>query len=114
MESILLGPKFVFSIILSVFKIVPWWLIVIIIVINLAVLFISPKRRRLFFPPGRRISGTVRREVFHRDGGECVECGSSKDIQYDHIIPFSRGGSDTAENIQLLCKDCNKKKGAEI
>ncbi len=52
----------------------------------------------------------VRREVYDRDGGSCVECGSSFDLQYDHIIPVSRGGATNAENLQLLCAACNREK----
>jgi 5-methylcytosine-specific restriction endonuclease McrA len=56
----------------------------------------------------------VRLAVFERDGGRCVECGSNFDIQYDHIIPFSMGGASTVGNLQILCADCNRSKGASI
>jgi 5-methylcytosine-specific restriction endonuclease McrA len=55
---------------------------------------------------GRYIPDPVKEEVFERDGGQCVKCGSTRDLQYDHVIPYSRGGSSAA-NIQLLCSDCN-------
>ena len=58
----------------------------------------------------RYISKSVRREVWRRDRGRCVECGSRVNLEYDHIIPFSKGGSNTERNIQLLCQDCNRKK----
>jgi HNH endonuclease len=60
--------------------------------------------------PSRYISDPVKEEVFERDGGQCVKCGSTRDLQYDHVIPYSRGGSNTAANIQLLCGDCNRAK----
>ena len=56
------------------------------------------------------ISSAVRREVWRRDEGKCVKCGSRSNLEYDHIIPVSRGGSNTARNIELLCKACNRAK----
>jgi HNH endonuclease/Sel1 repeat-containing protein len=66
-------------------------------------------------PPTRMaISSEVRREVWRRDERKCVKCGSQVKLEFDHIIPFSEGGSNTARNIQLLCQDCNRAKSASI
>jgi 5-methylcytosine-specific restriction endonuclease McrA len=65
-------------------------------------------------PRREAIPRAVRKAVFERDGGRCVECGSNFDIQYDHVIPFSMGGASTAENLQILCADCNREKGASL
>lgn len=62
----------------------------------------------------RHISESVRHEVWRRDQGRCCECGSKENIEFDHIIPFSKGGSNTARNIQLLCESCNAKKRDRI
>jgi CRISPR/Cas system Type II protein with McrA/HNH and RuvC-like nuclease domain len=56
----------------------------------------------------------VRFEVWRRDEGKCVECGSKNNLEFDHIIPFSLGGSNTARNLQLLCEECNRKKSNKI
>jgi len=61
-------------------------------------------------PPGRSISQETKIKVFARDGGRCVQCGSPYDLQYDHIIPFSLGGGNGPENIQILCGPCNRRK----
>ena len=62
----------------------------------------------------RNISSKVKRDVWRRDYGKCVECGSQERLEYDHIIPFSKGGSNTARNIQILCEKCNRKKHNKI
>lgn len=54
----------------------------------------------------------VRREVWNRDGGRCVDCGSRERLEYDHIVPLSQGGANTARNIELRCEKCNRRKGA--
>jgi HNH endonuclease len=60
------------------------------------------------------IPRVVQREVWQRDGGKCVECGTREKLCFDHIVPFSRGGSNTIRNIQLLCEGCNLSKGNRI
>ncbi|MBF6620794.1 MAG: HNH endonuclease [Patulibacter sp.] len=56
----------------------------------------------------------TRRAVWERDGGRCVACGATFDLQYDHVIPLALGGSDSVENLQILCAPCNQEKGAAI
>lgn len=65
-------------------------------------------------PRRRPIARTVRLAVWERDGGRCAECSSGFDLQYDHVIPHALGGADTAANLQLLCGDCNRVKGADL
>jgi len=62
----------------------------------------------------QRIPETVRIEVWRRDGGKCARCGSRENLEYDHIVPVSRGGSNTARNIELLCEKCNRTKSNNI
>jgi 5-methylcytosine-specific restriction endonuclease McrA len=49
--------------------------------------------------------------VWQRDGGRCRHCGSREEMQFDHVIPRSRGGSGLASNVELLCGPCNRRKG---
>jgi len=67
-------------------------------------------------PKPRRIIPTrVKLEVWQRDGGKCTKCGSDKDLHFDHIIPWSKGGSSsTLDNIQLLCGKHNLQKHDKI
>ena len=65
-------------------------------------------------PRRERIPRAIRLAVFERDGGCCAACGSRFDLQYDHVIPLHLGGASTAANLQLLCADCNRAKGAAL
>lgn len=56
----------------------------------------------------------VRIEVWRRDGGKCARCGSRESLEFDHIIPVSKGGSNTARNIELLCEKCNRSKSNTV
>jgi predicted RNA-binding Zn-ribbon protein involved in translation (DUF1610 family) len=60
------------------------------------------------------IPSEVRREVWRRDQGKCVKCGSRERLEYDHIVPVSKGGSNTARNVELLCEACNRAKSDSI
>ena len=70
----------------------------------------SPDEKRDASESRDAIPSAIRREVWRRDGGKCVKCGSRKNLEYDHIIPVAEGGSNTARNIELLCEACNRAK----
>ena len=58
----------------------------------------------------RNIPQSVKDAVWRRAEGKCEVCGIKENLEFDHIIPFSRGGANTYRNIQLLCVSCNRKK----
>ena len=62
----------------------------------------------------RIISAAIQREVWRRDQGCCVRCGSVERLEFDHVIPVSMRGSNTVRNIQLLCEKCNRAKGGRL
>jgi len=63
----------------------------------------------------RIIPSAIKLEVWKRDNGCCVRCGSTDNLHFDHIIPYSKGGSSlVAENIQLLCARHNISKKDRI
>ena len=57
------------------------------------------------------IPKSVREEVFKRDNYCCVKCGSTKNIEVDHDESLANGGTDHIDNLQTLCRDCNRRKG---
>jgi len=67
-----------------------------------------------FERPSRQITQEVKQAVWQRDGGCCVECGATDYLEFDHIIPYSRGGANTVDNVQLLCRRCNLKKSDRL
>jgi 5-methylcytosine-specific restriction endonuclease McrA len=63
----------------------------------------------------RIIPTHIKLQVWKRDGGKCVECGATDELHFDHIVPFSKGGTSLkAENVQLLCARHNLEKSAKI
>jgi len=63
----------------------------------------------------RLIPTSVKLQVWKRDRGRCVRCGSQNNLHFDHIIPYSKGGSSlVAENIQVLCARHNIAKKDKI
>lgn len=58
-----------------------------------------------------RAPAFTRFNVFLRDGFACQYCGSTEDLTFDHVVPRSRGGRTTWENIATACAPCNLKKG---
>lgn len=63
----------------------------------------------------RLIPSQVKREVWKRDQGKCVLCGDSKNLHFDHDLPFSRGGTSlSTKNVRLLCMTHNLEKSDKI
>ncbi len=69
---------------------------------------IDAERRRI-------IPTAVKLEVWRRDGGKCCLCEATDELHFDHVVPFSKGGTSlTAENVQLLCARHNLQKHTRI
>ena len=63
----------------------------------------------------RIIPTEVKKEVWKRDNGQCVLCGSKENLHFDHDLPFSKGGTSlTVKNVRLLCMKHNLQKSAKI
>ncbi len=61
-----------------------------------------------------KIAHAIQRKVFERDAYRCRYCGSWEELHVDHIIPISKGGANSLENYQTLCRSCNLRKGAKL
>ena len=63
----------------------------------------------------RMIPTSVKLAVWKRDKGKCIQCGSSDNLHFDHILPYAKGGTSLKiENIQLLCARHNLQKSDKI
>ena len=60
----------------------------------------------------RLVPKQTRAAVFARDGKKCAVCGSTEKITLDHIKPIAHGGDGSADNLRVLCRPCNSRKGA--
>ena len=74
----------------------------------------SAKRKRAKRKPAKRkhIPKAVRDAVMERDNYTCVYCGSTNNPELDHNEAHANNGSDEINNLQVLCKSCNRRKGA--
>lgn len=64
--------------------------------------------------PSRHIPRDVRQRVWQKYGGICAACSANYYLEFDHIIPVAKGGSNAENNIQILCRGCNLKKSDRI
>lgn len=63
----------------------------------------------------RAFDANTKREAYERQAGKCPHCGETfklGDMEADHITPWREGGRTAANNCQLLCRACNRLKGA--
>ena len=73
------------------------------------------KRKVIPLPHSRLIPTKVKLEVWARDKGQCVICGSKENLHFDHDVPFSKGGTSlTAKNVRILCMKHNLNKSDKI
>lgn len=73
------------------------------------------RRRRLLkqgVSPGHTLEEWER--VLEHYNRQCVDCGTSENITKDHVIPLSRGGTDSIDNVVPRCGSCNSKKGTRL
>ena len=70
--------------------------------------------KKLSDAPSRHISRNVRQRVWTTYGGQCADCGAKDYLEFDHVIPVAKGGSNDEMNVQLLCRRCNLKKNDNI
>tara|TARA_B100001250_G_C19727054_1_gene756599 strand:- start:48 stop:1076 length:1029 start_codon:yes stop_codon:yes gene_type:complete len=74
----------------------------------------KPPRAKSKFTSRELIPKDLRDAVWNRDEGKCTQCDSKEYLEFDHIIPISKGGANTYNNIQILCRKCNRRKSDEI
>jgi hypothetical protein len=87
------------------------------LVILLFDMLTSTSKRQILLTQGnsrQQIPQHIKTAVWQRDQGRCIQCGSNQYLEYDHIIPLSKGGATSMNNLQLLCRKCNSQKGSRI
>lgn len=62
----------------------------------------------------KNIPASLKVMVHEKYAYKCVSCGTQKNLTCDHIIPESKGGETTLENLQTMCKSCNSSKGVKL
>lgn len=82
------------------------------------------RRRRSDYVAKRRamkfttiVEDVSRDEIIARDGQDCYLCGewvSIREMTFDHVVPLSKGGTHTPENVKLAHRGCNSRKGAKL
>lgn len=77
-------------------------------------LALQTKSAKVDGAPSRHIPREVRQRIWGRYGGRCAECEATDYLEYDHVIPVAKGGSNSDNNVQLLCRRCNLKKSDHI
>lgn len=79
-----------------------------------SVVILVPEQIRLTITDAERVwrvPPVNRREVLRRDKHACQYCGSTKKLTLDHVIPRSKGGNHTWDNVVIACERCNSRKG---
>lgn len=90
--------------------------------LNRFVAFLSEKIKFSKSVAGQRalMTSSLRQKIKERDGFTCKQCGASLDqephllLEIDHIVPVSKGGLTTEDNLQTLCWHCNRSKGSKM
>lgn len=90
--------------------------------LNRFVTFLSEKIKFNKSVAGQRalMTSSLRQKIKERDGFTCKQCGASLEqephllLEIDHIVPVSKGGLTTEDNLQTLCWHCNRSKGAKV
>lgn len=85
------------------------------ILINEGFLILTDQKEDFKSPwNSRYISPEIKLQAMKKANNKCVFCNSENDLEYDHIVPISQGGKSIIENIQVLCRSCNRKKRAYV
>jgi 5-methylcytosine-specific restriction endonuclease McrA len=67
----------------------------------------NSSQRRPYYP------SAIRHTLYMKHAGRCCQCGGSRNLEIDHIVPFAKGGSSELANLRLLCRSCNQRAAIE-